>query len=396
MRRLVTVTVLGVLSAFGPLRAQTVLVLPFFNHSKSTNLDWIGESISEAVHDALSSEGLLLLDREARLEGYRRLSLRPGVELTRASIFKIGQTLDAGRVIFGYYEVFADSDKEAAKGSIHIAARIIDLKRLHQGSEFAELGALADLATLETHLGWQAFRFLKPGSQKSETEFLRARPPVRMDAAESYIRGLMAQSADERHRFFTKAARLDEHYSQPCFQLGKAAWASKDYRVAAGWLGRVSRSDPHYLEAQFLLGLCRYYSGDFANAEQSFELVGSSVPLNEVYNNLGAAQARRNNLAGAIANFQKALEGDSSDPDYYFNLGYVYWLSGKYAEAAMSFRDTLERNERDSEAAALLRRAQMGDGPRPGEIRLEARERMKTNYDETAYRELQAELESKN
>ena len=164
MRRLVTVTVLGVLCALGPLRAQTVLVLPFFNHSKSANLDWIGESISEAVHDALSSEGLLLLDREARMEGYRRLSLRPGVEMTRASIIKIGQALDAGRVIFGYYEVFADSDKEAAKGSIHIAARIIDLKRLHQGSEFAELGALADLATLETHLGWQAFRFLKPGS----------------------------------------------------------------------------------------------------------------------------------------------------------------------------------------------------------------------------------------
>ena len=379
-----------------PMRAQTVLVLPFFNHSKSANLDWIGESISETVHDALSSEGVLVLDREARLEGYRRLALRSGVELTRASIIKIGQTLDAGRVMFGYYEVFADSDKDAAKGSVHIAARIIDLKRLHQGSEFAELGALADLATLETHLGWQAFRLIRPGSQKTETEFLRARPPVRMDAAESYVRGLLAQSADERHRLFTKAARLDEHYSQPCFQLGKAAWTGKDYRVAAGWLARVDRSDSHYLEAQFLLGLCRYYTGDFATAEQSFQQVGSSVPLNEVYNNLGAVQARRNNLAGAIANFQKALEGDGSDPDYYFNLGYAYWLSGKYAEAAASFRGTLERNERDAEAAALLRRAQVGDGPRPGETRLEARTRMKTNYDETAYRELQAELESKN
>ena len=160
--------------------------------------------------------------------------------------------------MFGYYEVFAGSDKEAAKGSVHIAARIVDLKRLRQDPEFAELGALADLATLETHLGWQAFRLLKPATKQSETEFLRARPPVRMDAAESYVRGLLAQSADERHRFFTKAARLDEHYSQPRFQLGKAAWASKDYRVAAGWLGRVGRSDPHYLEAQFLLGLCRY------------------------------------------------------------------------------------------------------------------------------------------
>jgi len=159
---------------------------------------------------------------------------------------------------------------------------------------------------------------------------------------------------------FTKAARLDEHYSQPCFQLGKAAWANKDYRVAAGWLARVDRSDPHYLEAQFLLGLCRYYSGDFAAAEQSFELVGSSVPLNEVYNNLGAAEARRNNLAGATANFQKALEGDASDPDYYFNLGYAYWLSGKYAEAAASFRDTLERNDRDTEATAHRVAAEIG------------------------------------
>src|SRR6516165_12223894 len=121
MHRVAAVTAL--LLSCVPLGAQTVLVLPFFNHSKSTNLDWIGESISETVHDALSSEGLLVLDRDVRLEGYRRLSLRPGVELTRAPIIKIGQTLDAGRVMFGYYEVFADSDKEAAKGSVHIAAR---------------------------------------------------------------------------------------------------------------------------------------------------------------------------------------------------------------------------------------------------------------------------------
>lgn len=389
MPRFALVTVL--LMAGFSLRAQTVLVIPFFNHSKAAGVDWIGESISEVVHDALTSEGLVVLDRENRLEGYRRLSLRPGVELTRASIIKIGQTVDVDSIVFGYYEIFADSDREAAKGSVHIAARIIDLKQLREGPEFAELGALADLATLETHLSWQAFRFLRPGSKKTETEFLRAHPPVRVDAAESYVRGLLAPTADERHRLFTKAARLDEHYTQPCFQLGKAAWASKDYRVAAGWLGRVGPSDPHYREAQFLLGLCRYYSGDFAGAEQSFELVGGAVPLNEVYNDLGAAQARRNNLAGAIANFKRALEGDSSDPDYHFNLGYAYWLSGKYPEAAASFRDALERNANDTEATALLGRALTRDGPRPGETRL----RIKTNYEETAYRQLQAELGAK-
>ena len=62
------------------LRAETVLVLPFSNQSNSannsTNVDWIGESISEAVRESLVSEGVLALEREDRLEAFRRLSLR--------------------------------------------------------------------------------------------------------------------------------------------------------------------------------------------------------------------------------------------------------------------------------------------------------------------------------
>src|SRR5262245_20042355 len=77
------------------IRAETVLVLPFFNQSKAANLDWIGESLSEAVGDALASEGLLVLDRSDRLEAYRRLSVRPGAELTHATVMKIGGALDA-------------------------------------------------------------------------------------------------------------------------------------------------------------------------------------------------------------------------------------------------------------------------------------------------------------
>ncbi|PWU08395.1 MAG: hypothetical protein C5B51_07890 [Terriglobia bacterium] len=380
----------------GGLHAETVLVLPFFNHSKSQGLDWIGESISEAVHDALTSEGLLVLDREDRLEVYRRLSLRPGAEFTRASVMKIGQTLDAGAVIYGSFDVLApESSKDQSKGNLRITARIIDLKRLRQGPGFSELGAIEDLAKLEVHLSWQALSFLDPQAQRDEQQFTRARAPIRLDAAESYVRGLLAPTPEQRHRFFTQAARLDEHYSQPCFQLGKAAWANKEYQVAAGWLARVGRSDPHYLESQFLLGLCRYHTGDFAGAEQSFQLVAVSVPLNEVLNDLGAAEARRNNAAGAVANFQKAIEGDSSDPDYHFNLGYTLWRAGRFDEALASLRATAQRNPSDNEATILIGRALRRDGPRPGESRFEGRERLKNNYEETAYRQLQAELQAK-
>jgi tetratricopeptide (TPR) repeat protein len=383
----------------GLLRADTVLVLPFFNHSKTASLDWIGESIAETVRDALASQNVLVLDRDDRLEAYRRLSLRPGAELTRASIMKIGESLDASRVIYGEYDVTPaeppPAGKPPSRGSLRITARLIDLKRLRRGPEFTETGALEELAALETHLGWQTLVFLTPKAAPGEEEFRRTRPPVRVDAVESYVRGLLAGSAEQRHRYFTQAARLDANYSQPRFQLGKIYWEKKDYKVAAGWLERVLQSDPHYLEAQFLLGLCRYQSSDFAGAEKSFQLVAAKVPLNEVFNNLGAAQSRGNHPAAAAANFRKALEGDSADPDFHFNIGYLLWKDGRFDAAAESFRATLERNPGDAEAVALLGRCLKKEGPRAGDPKSEARERLKLTYEEGAYRQLQAELETK-
>jgi len=379
----------------GMLRAETVLVLPFFNHSKA-NLDWIGESISESVHDSLAAEGLLVLDRDDRLEAYRRLSLRPGAELTHASIMKIGQSLDASTVIYGYYELVAPpAGKESGNGSLRVSARVLDLKRLRQFPEFTELRALEELAPLEAHLAWRALQYVNPTGAPSEQDFMRERRPVRLDAVESYIRGLLAQTPEQRQRFFAQAARLDDHYSPPCYQLGMSYWANKDYQGAAMWLARVDRGNPHYREAQFFLGLCWYSTGDFAGAQHAFQQVAASVPLNEVYNNLGAAQNRLNDAAGAIASFQKALEGDSSDPDYHFNLGYAYWKAGKFTEAVASLRSVVERNANDAEATSLLGRALKKDGPRPGDPRSEGRERLKTNYDEAAYRQLQAELQAK-
>jgi tetratricopeptide (TPR) repeat protein len=377
----------------GALRADTVLALAFFNHTKSPNLDWIGESIAESVRDSLASEGLLVLDRADRLEAYRRLSLKPGAELTHASVFKVGVSLDASRVVYGFYELTPPETGNAqSKGSLRISARVLDVKQTRQGPLIDETGAVEDLAALEVRLGWKVLQQLNPKGAPSEDEFIRARPPVRIDAVENYIRGLLSSTPEQRHRFFTQAARLDEHYSQPCFQLGKIYWEKKDYRIAAGWLARVARSDPHYLEAQFFLGLCRYYTSDFQGAEQSFQTVAAAVPLNEAFNNLGVAQARLDNSAGAVASFKKALEGDSADPDYHFNLGYRLWRMGQYDAAIESLRAAVARNAGDTEATSILGRALKREAARPGDPKLDDRERLKTNYEENAYRQLQAEL----
>jgi len=376
------------------LRAETVLVLPFFNQSNSTNLDWIGESVSEAVRESLVSQGVLALEREDRLEAFRRLSLRSNAVLTRASIIKAGEALDASEVIYGNYDLTPSGPDAAAgtsRGVLRIGARILNLKRLRQGVELEESGPIEDLAALEARLSWQVLKTLSVKTASSQEEFLRDRPSVRLDALESYIRGLLAVGPDQQHRFFMQAARLDPGYSQPCFQLGKSYWGKKDYRVAAGWLARVSRADPHYLEAQFFLGLSSYQMGDYTAASKCFETVAASVPLNEVYNDLGAAQMR-GSLTAAIESFRKALEGDSADPDYHFNLGYALWKAEQFEAAAESFRAVLQRNPNDQEAAALLSHAERREPFRPGR---EAHERLKSNYEETAYRQLKAELGGK-
>ena len=233
---------------------------------------------------------------------------------------------------------------------------------------------------------------MNPKTTVSEQEFLRARPAVRLDAVENYVRGLLASSPEQRHRFFTQAARLDEHYSQPCFQLGKTYWGKNDYRVASGWFERVQKSDPHYLEARFFLGLCRYHDGDFKGAEECFQSVAAAVPLNEVYNNLGVVQIQLNDDAAAGASFRKALEGDSGDPDYHFNLGYTQWKSGQYDAAVENLRAAVQRNPEDTEGTTMLGRALKREGPRPGDLKGGPSPRLKTAYEEAAYRQLQAEL----
>ena len=382
------------LAALPAARADTYLVLPFFNTSKSANLNWIGESLAETLRESLSSEGLITLDRDECVEAYRRLAIRPYSLLTTASVVKIGEAVDAEQVVFGGFDLKPGPDASSnSRGSLQITARLLDLRHMKQGPELREVGALEDLAALQGHLAWQLLRYLKGDSATSEAEFRGRHPAVRVDAIENYVRGLLASNPDEEHHFFTQAAHLDSHFSQPCFQLGRLFWKKKEYKWAADWFQKVAPTDLHYHEANFFLGLCRYYTGDFAGAQSAFESVARVVPLNEVYNNLGAAESRTN-LTGALANFRKALEGDESDPAYRFNVGYALWKHGDFEQASEYFRAVLERNPDDVQASLLLAHCASRTGTRPGEARTEGLERLKTNYEETAYWQLKAVLQS--
>lgn len=373
-------------------QAETVLVLPFRNASGAQQVEWVGESIADTIREALASGGVLVLDRVDREEGFRRLSMRPGAHLTTASILKLAQALDASRVVYGRFEVEEGPPDRVAKWPVRIRSHILNLATFERAPDLVETGALEDLASLEIHLSWQALRFFAPGTTPSEDDYRKQRPALRLDALESYTRGLLAATREQKQRLFAQAARLDERFSQPCYELGRMYVDNEEYRNALAWLQRVLPEDSHYHEAQFMLGLSRYFTTDFAGAEAAFRIVAESVPLNEVFNDLGAAQSRRNQPQ-ALEQFRKALEGDASDPDYHFNLGYALWKQGRFQEAADSFRAVLERTPDDTEATKLLGRCLQKSGPKPGDPQSDGLERIKFEYEETAFRQLKAALE---
>ena len=426
----------GILSIAGiPARADTVAVLPFWNQASSNpaltqadsapstgNLDWIGESIAEMVREALGARGVLSFDRTEIQDAVHRLRLHDRAALSQASVIKIGEELDAEQILSGSFEFTraippaaaslpaslppsTPSRKLLSAGSLKISARVMDRRRMRLGPEFFETGALEDLATIEAHLAWQALKLLAPAMAPPESDFKTLRPAIRLDAEENYIRGLLAPDPAQKEKFFLQAARLDARFTLPCYQLGQIHFQRKEYRQAVAWLEKIPppdthSDDTHYRSASFLLGLARFQSGDFPGAQKAFQLIAETVPLGEVFNNLGAAESR-GNLPQAADDFRKALAGDDRDPVYQFNLGYALWKKGDFAEAAVHFRAVLDRDPEDQVATLLLGRCLKKQGARSGagvgaaDARLTGLERLKTDYQERAYWQLRAVIEAK-
>jgi Flp pilus assembly protein TadD/TolB-like protein len=388
----------GVLAVFllisPSLTARTILVLPFFNLTKSKNLDWVGESVAEALRESLTAGGLLAVDRETRDEGLRRLSVRRYAVLAKGSVIEIATNLDADTVLYGEFNVSQAETAAPTKAQLRISARIVNLKQVSRGPEFQEAGPLDDLSSLQNHMAWQALQALS-SEAIPESAYRALHPPIRVDALESYIRGLLAPAYDQKYKLFASAALLEPTFSEPCFQLGKLQFDRKNYRPASEWLEKVQPVNSRYREALFLLGLSRFQTGNFAGARDAFTKVAKDVPLAEVLNDLGAAQLRLGDTA-ATDTFRRALESDQADPVYHFNLGYALWQASDFEKAAALFRTTLDRSPDDQTATLMLGRCLKKAGPRSGDLRTEGLERLKFNYDESAWRHLKAVLDPKN
>lgn len=354
---------------------KAVLILPFQNNSKAPGLEWVGEAFPEVLGQRMQSTSVFVISRKDRLDAFDRVGIPATAQLSRATLLRIAEQMDVDYVVLGIYDY--DGNSFTAK------AQILDMRRLHLSPYVTETGSLVELIEVQAATAWDLLRQIQPSLTTPKQDFIAATKYIRLDALESYVRGVIAPTDAEKIRRFKEAVRLKPNYTEAMLELGKDYFNERDYSSAIQWFSRISPEDTHAPEANFFLGLAAFYTGNMARAEEAFSFVAARLPLTEVYNNLGVVEARRGK-SSAVDYLQKAAEADPADEDYHFNLGVSLAHSGNRSAASKELKEALTLRPTDEEAKACL---QTISGASNSSDRAPV-ERIKRNYDETSFRQL--------
>ncbi|MEO6828401.1 MAG: tetratricopeptide repeat protein [Acidobacteriaceae bacterium] len=320
-----------------------VWVLPFQNNSAQHGVDWIGDSFPDILNQRLSSAGFLTIRREDRHYALQHLGLPADFRPTQATTYRLAQTLDADYVVFGNYTV--------AKGRITVAARVLVMNGPRMNAELKEQGNLNQLIDIEDKLAWKLALQIDPSLNLDEQTFLVAGHALRLDAFENYIRGEVEPGVQERIGHLTKAVQLSPDYVQAWFALGKAYFSNQQYEEAVAPLSRVPRGSSLSLEAMFYAGLSHLYTGNYAKAQTEFATIASVLPMPEVLNNEGIAINRRGQNGTAF--FQRVVQLNPQNADYWFNLAVSERHSKSYDAALKAVERSLALRPQDREAQQL-------------------------------------------
>ncbi len=326
---------------------RLVLIFPLENLSPTPNVGWLSEGIAELIGQRLQSPGNYILSRNERNTAFEQLGFPPGTPLTLASEYKIAETLGVQEAVVGNFKIAGDQ--------LTTRLQVLSIAALKLSPPMTATGNLLSLVSLVTELAWRIRAFYDPGAiTGSEADFASRFPPVRLDAFESYVRGVLARDSQSRIQFLEEANRLDPSDHRAAFALGREYFAEKDYKSSAAWLQKLDPPDPSYAESRFLLGVDDFFLGRYPEAETLFEWLAQRIPLDAVFNDLGVLKARQDQYAGALSDFERAHQGDPTDPDFNFNVGVCAWYLKKYGMAARSLEEDLKFEEEDTDAHSLL------------------------------------------
>lgn len=307
----------------------------------------MSEGIAEMITVRLASPSRFVLQRSERNDAYEQLGLSAQTPLTLASEYKVARTLGATVAVVGRFTVSGDQ--------LSTRVQWLNLRDLSLSRPIEVAGKLTELDTLETRLSWELLR-LQNGNTATgtEEEFSNRFPEVRLDAFESYIRGVLSEDSKSGVHLLRESDRLNPNDHRAAFALGKYYFDQEAYADSARWLQFLKSGDRDYAESLFLLGVDEYELGHSILAEAAFKKLPVMFPLAEVFNNLGVVELNAGRADEAVTDFERALQKQPTDPHYAFNMSLVLWRLKKYNHAADYLHKVLAQDSDDLEAHILL------------------------------------------
>src|SRR5271154_1625392 len=343
--------------------AGIFLVFPFENAGASSHLDWLGEGLEELTILRLSAAGEEVYSHQGRINELDRYGLPPGAKLSRATMLRIAEDLDVDFVIFGNF--ISDGT------TLTVESRILRVSPPTLLPVARESGPLDSLMDLQTRLAWRTLSSSEHAYPWSLSEFAKKQRPLRLDAFDHYVRGLLAADDDVRLRELREAAKLEPDWPEPDFWLGEVYFSRRDCNAAMTWYARIPKTHDRYAEAVFATGVCHLLLSQPDRAQEVFTSlrealresgsgdahIASAVSggdLPEILNNLALAKARLGDASRAQTALPRAADLDPAEDDSPFNLGLLALQANDPGNAAGYFREASEREPDNAEDRALL------------------------------------------
>lgn len=319
------------------------LVMPFENTRGEPRLYWLGEGsallLSELLDDGQMAAGVV--PREERLRAFERLQLPAVPVLSHATVIKVGQLVGATEIVVGSYDVTGDQ--------LTVRARSIKIDSGRMAPEVQESGALTELVAIYARV---AGRIRNRPVAPTPDDALLASP----QAFEAYAKGLVAETPATQVSFLAQALKQsagdprvrlaqwdvfnEQRRHQEAFDAANAVPASSRWSRVASFAAAVS-----------LVELKRYDEAfGILKALQTAQRSGV------VLNAMGVVQLRRGSAQAGRATyfFSQATEVDPGEGDYFFNLGYAYWLDRDPQAAIYWLREAVRRDPTDGAAHWML------------------------------------------
>jgi tetratricopeptide (TPR) repeat protein/TolB-like protein len=322
--------------------SDRLLVMPFENVNREARLYWLVEGSSVLVSDELARLGADAITRDERLRAFERLQLPPSAVLSDATVIKVGRLLGATEVVTGTIALEGNE--------LTVKSRSIRLEVGRLTTEVVDRGALTDMPAIFERVA----RRLRSGASpvpRREGE----RPPL--PALEDYIKGLVAETPASQTRFLEAALAAYPSYAAARVALWQVLTSQGDHARALQVVLAMPEGSPAYRRSRFLAALSEISGKQYDAAYARLKALAGPAPSAAVFNNLGVVQVRRGSgpeTERAAYYFAKAMEADRHDPDYYFNLGYAYWLDRDPGTAVYWLREAVRRNPVDGDAHFVL------------------------------------------